>query len=395
MASGDDWRGARGRHRTPGLNRLELLSRARDSLFQGSRRTHQSHAYLEVPTTVWDPEPNRDRVQGVWAPRLGLLKPYPLVRYVLANPTAAAIAALIQGATGSPPWRSDQFSDKVIGITFCETQLTRGALREAVAEASALEDDRPLGRYFVNVLRRADFASDRLAYPVPGEYVSTTEVQVKERVALCAGDVRALAELLSDVGLVWTEESASCLDPFSGPFARGGHLQFHSASGEQLRTRRTPAESDRRLALEQAAEQASRWLNRTRAAAHETGSLADLGEREPPAASPLERAIRYIEENCTRTLTVREIGAAAFVSGSHLHALFRQSLGCTPLGYASELRLKHAERLLAETDLRVAEIAERCGFSELACLTHSLKRRRGQTPTQIRRRYQRLEQAEP
>ena len=48
-----------------------------------------------------------------------------------------------------------------------------------------------------------------------------------------------------------------------------------------------------------------------------------------------------------------------------------------------------AEELLAETDLPMAEIARRCGFSSPSHLSKTFRDRCGQTPTEARERLRR------
>ena len=99
----------------------------------------------------------------------------------------------------------------------------------------------------------------------------------------------------------------------------------------------------------------------------------------PPEPRCMKRVLRFIDENCTRPVTVSELAAVAELSVSHLHAVFRRSTGRTPLSYLSERRMDVAERLIKETRLSVAEIAECCGFAEQARLDKADQRRRERT----------------
>ena len=322
---------------------------------------------------------------------------------VLSNPWAAAMVALTMGGDGSICVRVDEFPDGFGAITLGENARTRGAMAGTLERAARLDDDQPLGNFFVNVLSRRSFSRDRRLSPVLGHYVSSRSVPLRERVALCGGDVRALASILGREGRPDLDGVAQAwAAPFTGPFARGGDLQFEIETGRCAERPKRPGELDRRAALEQAArlkEQLARvpperwmWGGGEELAAE----WAEALERSVPSprlvcakvrrrGGSLDRVLRFIEENCTRQLTVAEIADVADLSESRFHEVFRRLMGCTPGAYALERRLDLAERLLRETDLKVIEISERCGFAEQAGLTHSMKRRRGITPVVYRK----------
>lgn len=110
---------------------------------------------------------------------------------------------------------------------------------------------------------------------------------------------------------------------------------------------------------------------------------------EPPRRSALnstelQRLDAYVAANLDHPISVAALAAQVCVSSSHFHALFRESTGVTPHQYVLALRLREASRLLQETDLPVAEVASRCGFSSQSALTHAVRRQWGQTPRGLR-----------
>ena len=72
------------------------------------------------------------------------------------------------------------------------------------------------------------------------------------------------------------------------------------------------------------------------------------------------------------------------VSEQHLCRLFKRSLGESPLHCAQLLRLEQAGSLLDRTDLSVAEIAERLGYSSQFHFSRSFKQAYGLSPTAYR-----------
>ncbi|HZH02974.1 MAG TPA: AraC family transcriptional regulator [Myxococcaceae bacterium] len=385
-------RAARNDSRTSGLARLETLRRQGKALFQGDRRQSPVRkTYPSIPFTSLDP----DHLRGCWVPAVGLLPPWPLVRDVFSSPIAAALLAVIQNRDGARAFHTDEFPDGAVAITFGEISANRGALEEALRRADRLDDAAELGDYFVNVLPRGAFPAVP-DFPSPGYYVTPRAVPVLERVPLTAGDVRVLAELLGGP-LPWLGDAQGTRsDPFTGPFRGGGHLQFFPTSGERLISPRSPTEADRQIALAKAKVRGEAWLAKGtiwETLATPTRPLPlkrpqrgrEVTDEGGAEKGSLARVLEYVQENCTRPLTVADIARAAQLSTSHLHAVFFKHTGQSPARYAAERRLDVAERLLKETDLSVGEVAERCGFAEQTSLTRGLKRSRGVTPSELRR----------
>lgn len=361
----------------PGLLRLELLRQKGRSLFQGERALGSLPTlYPSVPGTAVA----SDRIDGTWVPETGLLPPIPLVKGLFASPVMAAMASL-NGSHGSfcRATRLEPFSDGVISVTFGETSAVVGRLEEALLASDDLDDQERLGDWCVNVVPRAGLPRDRFGYPIPGEHVSFEPLAVRERVYLTAGDARLLKKLFERVERPWFENiTNSCAPMFGGPFRAGGNLQFHEETGDFLPRARRPTDADGRAATARSRALGELWLKRVRDRAF---WIAPAVGR----AGGLTRLLSFMEENCTRQVSVSELAEQMGVSSGHLHAIFRAKLGCTPLAYLADRRLDLAERLLTETTLSVAEISERCGFSEQSSLTHCLKRRRGVTPLAFRR----------
>jgi AraC family transcriptional regulator len=112
--------------------------------------------------------------------------------------------------------------------------------------------------------------------------------------------------------------------------------------------------------------------------------LASERAKRPPAA-PLARVSAYVDENLDGDLSVEALAEAAGLSTSGLKRVFSAGLGETPKQWVIQRRLERAREMLADTDLPLAEIALRAGFSSQSHLNWLFKREIGRTPSSFRR----------
>lgn len=85
------------------------------------------------------------------------------------------------------------------------------------------------------------------------------------------------------------------------------------------------------------------------------------------------------QEKFNRDLT--EIG----LSSRRVVDVFKAEYGMTPKAYSDALRLKEAQRLLANTDTKVIDIAYQVGFGSLTAFYGFFKKATGKSPGEYRR----------
>ena len=119
------------------------------------------------------------------------------------------------------------------------------------------------------------------------------------------------------------------------------------------------------------------------------GDVAEDGRAHVPARGGLPpRAFRQVREyildhltdNISNPLLARFVG----LSPSHFSRAFRQSAGVSPHRFVLESRIERVKRLLAETDLSLAEIAILTGFGDQSHCTRWFRRLVGITPSRFR-----------
>ncbi|PRD41778.1 AraC family transcriptional regulator [Phyllobacterium phragmitis] len=98
------------------------------------------------------------------------------------------------------------------------------------------------------------------------------------------------------------------------------------------------------------------------------------------------RVRAFMNENLARKLSVADLAEVCGLSPSHFISAFTETFGQAPYGYLLNLRLAHAERLLRERDVSIAQVAYLCGFSSQSHLTSAMKKIKGATPFTIRSR---------
>ena len=81
----------------------------------------------------------------------------------------------------------------------------------------------------------------------------------------------------------------------------------------------------------------------------------------------------------------RLVELAGFSAG-HLCRTIRAHYGMTPTSFVIDLRLRHAEMLLATTSTSLTEISYRCGFSSPSYFSKSFRSSRGESPRDFRYR---------
>lgn len=117
---------------------------------------------------------------------------------------------------------------------------------------------------------------------------------------------------------------------------------------------------------------------------------AQLGIDEQMALPASLRAIcGYVDTHLEWPLAVPDLAKVANVSASRLHILFRNYLSITPGGYVTQRRLHKALQLLERTNLSVADVAQRVGYSDQAAFSRAFRRHTGETPVRHRAAVQR------
>jgi len=163
---------------------------------------------------------------------------------------------------------------------------------------------------------------------------------------------------------------------------------------ERARGRRRPLDAE---ALRLLARFLRAWRYRRAEMALELGRLLPgfcapapgrLRGRRPAGGDDLllQRLQRHAYENRDRFVSLEQTAAALGVSASSLRHRFRLATGRSLGRHLRGIRLEHACRLLASTDRRVGEIAERCGYDTVFAFSRAFAHAYGVSPRAYRDR---------
>jgi AraC-like DNA-binding protein len=97
--------------------------------------------------------------------------------------------------------------------------------------------------------------------------------------------------------------------------------------------------------------------------------------------------IKFIKENLTnKDINVDVLAKKAFMSTSHFHKQFKNTLGISPIDYLNSEKIKFSKKLIKELkDSRMSEIAFKSGFNNTSYFNRQFKRMELMTPQQFKK----------
>ena len=101
-------------------------------------------------------------------------------------------------------------------------------------------------------------------------------------------------------------------------------------------------------------------------------------------SDPIEATIEHLRANIATRISLADLAGMAGLSVSHYSALFRRATGYGALEYQTRHRMGAARGLLDTTDLPVASVAARVGFTDALYFSRQFRRIHGMSPTEYR-----------
>lgn len=108
-------------------------------------------------------------------------------------------------------------------------------------------------------------------------------------------------------------------------------------------------------------------------------------KRQNTTRTLLEKAKDYIDRNYgDDELSIQKLANHLHISATYLSMIFKKEAGETFLKYLVGVRLKAARELLADSDLKTSEIAERIGYPDINYFSYFFKKNFGMSPREYR-----------
>lgn len=96
-------------------------------------------------------------------------------------------------------------------------------------------------------------------------------------------------------------------------------------------------------------------------------------------------AIEYLEDNYKSQIDLSDVASHVGLSPEYLSRIFKKETGINFVVYLNNIRLKHALKLLENTNLKVYEIAENVGYSNLSYFSTVFKKNFGMNPFEYKK----------
>lgn len=114
--------------------------------------------------------------------------------------------------------------------------------------------------------------------------------------------------------------------------------------------------------------------------------LARASERGPVPRRWLGLVRDKLIDEFRANHSLAELAELAGVHPVHLSREFQRWFGCSIAEFVRRIRIRHVQRMLRNTALPIAQVADDAGFADQAHLTRMFKRATGTTPSQFRAR---------
>lgn len=98
----------------------------------------------------------------------------------------------------------------------------------------------------------------------------------------------------------------------------------------------------------------------------------------------IDEVLQYVEENYNTALSTRDIAGRFFMNTSYFSKLFHEQMGCTFSNYVIDLRIKKAKIMLTQTNMKLYDIADAVGYTNVQYFSTIFKEKEGLTPSAFR-----------
>lgn len=134
-------------------------------------------------------------------------------------------------------------------------------------------------------------------------------------------------------------------------------------------------------------EQLKNWIINTLVGMIELMSKKNVSEQD----DVVESAKKYMKKNFNKNITLNDISERLYINPYYFSQLFKKKTGENYLDYLTRLRVDKAKKLLKVTDMRIYEICEMVGYSNINHFNKVFERLVGIKPREYRENLKKVE----
>lgn len=111
-----------------------------------------------------------------------------------------------------------------------------------------------------------------------------------------------------------------------------------------------------------------------------------IKSKSPKLRELINISVNFIHNNFERDISLGDIAKFVFLSPSYFTRAFKEETGLSPISFLLKTRIERAKELLADTGLKISDIALNVGFSNQQRFNEMFKKYTGMTPLQYRKK---------
>lgn len=105
-----------------------------------------------------------------------------------------------------------------------------------------------------------------------------------------------------------------------------------------------------------------------------------LSESKDGYSKTIKKSIDYIHKNYKQDISLQDISNYVFLSHEYFSRLFKEEVGENFSSYLTNYRMKKAESLIKNTDMKISQIAIEVGYTNASYFSRSYKKFKGISP---------------
>ncbi len=113
-------------------------------------------------------------------------------------------------------------------------------------------------------------------------------------------------------------------------------------------------------------------------------AICDRKEKDGIGNYTINRTLEYIRNHYKEGISLEKAAEGLNITPEYLSMLFKREMGMNFSIFLKEFRISHAKRLLKETDMKIYEVAQECGYSNSNYFARIFKEVTGVSPAEYR-----------